>query len=113
MSAGKVVTVSDAEFDAEVVQNGKPVIVDFWAEWCQPCKMLSPTVEEIANEYDDKILVTKLNVDDNPATATKFGIRGIPTLLFFKDGQVVQQIVGVKTKAEIKKIIDEHLFASP
>ncbi len=112
MSAGKVVTVSDAEFEASVVQNEKPVIVDFWAEWCQPCKMLAPTVEEIANEYDDQVLVTKLNVDDNPATATKFGIRGIPTLLFFKGGQVVQQIVGVKTKAEIKKIIDEHLFAS-
>lgn len=112
MSAGKVVTVSDAEFEGSVVQNDKPVIVDFWAEWCQPCKMLAPTVEEIANEYDDKILVTKLNVDDNPATATKFGIRGIPTLLFFKGGQVVQQIVGVKTKAEIKKIIDENLFAS-
>lgn len=112
MSAGKIVTVSDAEFEASVVQNEKPVIVDFWAEWCQPCKMLAPTVEEIANEYDDQILVTKLNVDDNPATATKFGIRGIPTLLFFKGGQVVQQIVGVKTKAEIKKIIDEHLFAS-
>jgi len=112
MSAGKVVTVSDAEFEASVVQNEKPAIVDFWAEWCQPCKMLAPTVEEIANEYDDKILVTKLNVDDNPQTATKFGIRGIPTLLFFKGGQVVQQIVGVKTKAEIKKIIDEHLFAS-
>ena len=112
MSAGKVVTVSDAEFETSVVQNEKPAIVDFWAEWCQPCKMLAPTVEEIANEYDDKILVTKLNVDDNPQTATKFGIRGIPTLLFFKGGQVVQQIVGVKTKAEIKKIIDEHLFAS-
>lgn len=112
MSAGKVVTVSDAEFEASVVQNGKPVIVDFWAEWCQPCKMLTPTVEEIATEYDDKILVTKLNVDDNPATATKFGIRGIPTLLFFKDGQVVQQIVGVKTKAEIKKIIEENFFAA-
>lgn len=112
MSAGKVITVSDAEFEASVVQNEKPVIVDFWAEWCQPCKMLAPTVEEIANDYDDQLLVTKLNVDDNPATATKFGIRGIPTLLFFKGGQVVQQIVGVKTKAEIKKIIDEHLVAS-
>ena len=65
MSAGKVVTVSDAEFEASVVQNEKPVIVDFWAEWCQPCKMLAPTVEEIANEYDDKMLVTKLNVDDS------------------------------------------------
>lgn len=112
MSAGKVVTVSDAEFEASVVQNRKPVIVDFWAEWCQPCKMLTPTMEEIATEYDDKIMVTKLNVDDNPATSTKFGIRGIPTLLFFKGGQVVQQIVGVKTKAEIKKIIEENFFAA-
>lgn len=111
MSAGKVVAVSDAEFEASVIKNGKPVVVDFWAEWCQPCKMLAPTVEEIANEYEDKILVTKLNVDDNPATATKYGIRGIPTLLFFKDGQVAQQIVGVKTKAEIKKIIEENLLS--
>ncbi len=110
MSTGKVVTVSDAEFEASVLKNGKPVIVDFWAEWCQPCKMLAPTVEEIANEYEDKIMVSKLNVDDNPATATKFGIRGIPTLLFFKDGKVVQQIVGVKTKAEIKKIIEDNLL---
>jgi thioredoxin len=111
MSAGKVVAVSDAEFEASVIQNGKPVIVDFWAEWCQPCKMLAPTVEEIANEYEDQIVVTKLNVDDNPNTATKYGIRGIPTLLFFKGGQVAQQIVGVKTKAEIKKIIDENLLS--
>lgn len=111
MSAGKVVAVSDAEFEASVIQNGKPVIVDFWAEWCQPCKMLAPTVEEIANEYEDRISVTKLNVDDNPATATKYGIRGIPTLLFFKDGQVAQQVVGVKTKTEIKKIIEENLLS--
>ncbi|GJL79605.1 MAG: thioredoxin [Nitrospinaceae bacterium] len=111
MSAGKVVAVSDAEFEASVIQNGKPVIVDFWAEWCQPCKMLAPTVEEIANEYEDQILVTKLNVDDNPSTATKYGIRGIPTLLFFKDGKVAQQIVGVKSKAEIKKIVEESLLS--
>lgn len=111
MSTGKVAAVSDAEFEASVIQNGKPAIVDFWAEWCQPCKMLAPTVEEIADEYGDRILVTKLNVDDNPSTATKYGIRGIPTLLFFKDGQVAQQIVGVKTKAEIKKIIEENLLS--
>lgn len=112
MSSGKVVTVSDAEFETSVLNNGKPVVVDFWAEWCQPCKMLAPTVEEIANEYEDKIMVSKLNVDDNPATATKYGIRGIPTLLFFKGGKVVQQIVGVKTKTEIKKIIEDNLLAS-
>jgi len=112
MAGGKVVTVSDDEFEASVLQNSKPVLLDFWAEWCQPCKMLAPTVEEIAGEYEDKLLVGKLNVDDNPGTATKFGIRGIPTLLFFKDGKVVQQLVGVKSKAEIKKVIEENLLAS-
>jgi thioredoxin len=107
--SGKIVTVSDAEFESSVLQGDKPALIDFWAEWCQPCKMLAPTVEEIAGEYADKVLVGKLNVDDNPATATKYGIRGIPTLLLFKGGQVVQQLVGVKSKAEIKKIIDENI----
>ncbi len=109
MSSGKVVTVTDAEFDSTVLQSDKLVILDFWAEWCQPCKVLSPTVEEIAGEYEATVKVGKLNVDDNPETATKYGIRGIPTLLFFKGGQVVQQMVGVKSKAEIKKVIDEDL----
>ena len=107
MSSGKVVVVTDAEFESTVLQSDKPVILDFWAEWCQPCKMLSPTVEEIAGEYEDTVRVGKLNVDDNPDTATKYGIRGIPTLLFFKGGQVVQQLVGVKSKSEIKKVITE------
>ena len=107
--SGKIVTISDSEFESSVLQGDKPVLIDFWAEWCQPCKMLAPTVEEIAGEYEDKIMVGKLNVDDNPATATKYGIRGIPTLLLFKGGQVVQQLVGVKSKAEIKKVIDENI----
>jgi len=107
--SGKIVTVSDAEFDSSVLQGDKPALIDFWAEWCQPCKMIAPTVEEIAGEYEGKVLVGKLNVDDNPATATKYGIRGIPTLLLFKGGQVVQQLVGVKSKAEIKKVIDENI----
>ena len=107
--SGKIVTVSDAEFESSVLQGDKPALIDFWAEWCQPCKMLAPTVEEIAGEYEDKVLVGKLNVDDNPATATKYGIRGIPTLLLFKGGPVVQQLVGVKSKAEIKKVIDENI----
>ena len=107
--SGKIVTVSDAEFESSVLQGDKPALIDFWAEWCQPCKMLAPTVEEIAGEYEGKVLVGKLNVDDNPATATKYGIRGIPTLLLFKGGQVVQQLIGVKSKAEIKKIIDENI----
>ena len=109
MSSEKVVVVTDAEFDSTVLQSEKPVVLDFWAEWCQPCKMLTPTVEEIAGEYEDKVKVGKLNVDDNPSTATKYGIRGIPTLLFFKGGKVVQHVTGVKSKAEIKKIIDESL----
>ena len=104
-----VVVVSDAEFDQTVLKSDKPVMLDFWAEWCQPCKMLTPTVEELAGEFEGKVLVGKLNVDDNPNTATNYGIRGIPTLLFIKDGQVVQQLVGVKSKAEIKKAIEETL----
>ena len=109
MSA-KVITVSDAEFDQMVLKSDKPVMLDFWAEWCQPCKMLTPTVEELAGDFEGQILVGKLNVDDNPNTATTYGIRGIPTLLFLKDGKVVQQIVGVKSKAEIKKVIEENLL---
>jgi thioredoxin 1 len=109
MSAGKVVIVSDGEFDQTVLKSDIPVMLDFWAEWCQPCKMLAPTVEELAGEFEGKILVGKLNVDDNPNTATNYGIRGIPTLLFIKDGKVVQQLVGVKSKTEIKKVIEESL----
>ena len=106
----KVVTVSDAEFEQTVLKSDNPVMLDFWAEWCQPCKMLTPTIEELAGDFEGQILVGKLNVDDNPNTATTYGIRGIPTLLFLKDGKVVQQIVGVKSKAEIKKIIEENLL---
>ncbi len=109
MSSGNVVTMSDGAFETEVLKCDKPALVDFWAEWCQPCKVLAPTIEELANEFDGKIVVGKLNVDDNPATATKYGIRGIPTLLLFKNGEVAQQMVGVKSKAEIKKIIEESL----
>ena len=93
MSAGKVVVVSDGEFEQPVLKSEIPVMLDFWAEWCQPCKMLAPTVEELAGEFDGQILVGKLNVDDNPNTATNYGIRGIPTLLFIKNGQLVQQLV--------------------
>ncbi len=107
--AGNVVEISDAEFESSIIQSDKPALVDFWAEWCQPCKMLAPTVEEIAGEYIDKVKVAKVNVDDNPAIATKFGIRGIPTLLLFKEGKVVQQMVGVKPKSDITKAIEEVL----
>ena len=106
---GKVVSISDSDFDSSVVGSSTPALVAFWAEWCQPCKMLAPTVEELAEEYQGRLLVGKVNVDDNPSTATKFGIRGIPTLLLFKNGKVVQQLVGVKSKNEIKKLIEENL----
>lgn len=109
MSSGNVVTLSDEEFDATVLKSDKLALVDFWAEWCQPCKMLAPTIEELADDFNDQIIVGKLNVDDNPATATKYGIRGIPTLILFKNGEVAQQMVGVKSKAEIKKVIEETL----
>jgi len=109
MSAGKVVIVSDDEFEQTVLKSEIPVMLDFWAEWCQPCKMLAPTVEELAEEFKGQLLVGKLNVDDNPKTATNYGIRGIPTLLFIKGGQVVEQLVGVKSKTEYKKVIEEKL----
>ena len=109
MAGGKVVSISDSDFDASVVGAATPALVDFWAEWCQPCKMLAPTVEELADEYHGRLIVGKVNVDDNPSTATKFGIRGIPTLLLFKNGKVVQKLVGVKSKNEIKKIIEDNL----
>ena len=108
---GNILELTDDTFSSEVLESDETVLVDFWAEWCQPCKMLSPTVEELAGDFEDQILVGKLNVDDNPNTATTYGIRGIPTLLFIKGGQVVQQVVGVKSKAEIKKVIEENLLA--
>jgi len=99
----------DAEFEETVLKSDVPALVDFWAEWCAPCRTLAPTIEELATEYAGKAKIGKLNVDQNPKTATTYGIRSIPTLLFFKGGQVIQQVVGVKTKAEIKAILDEHI----
>ena len=97
---------SDDTFEKEVEGSNKLTIVDFWAEWCAPCRMLSPIVAELADENKESVNVGKLNVDENPKTATKFGIRGIPTLLFFKDGQVKEQLVGVRSKGEIQALID-------
>ncbi len=103
--------VSDANFQSEVIEASKtqPVMVDFWAEWCRPCHMLTPTVEEIAREHADKLKVVKLNVDENISAAGKFNIRGIPTLLVFKGGQVAEQIVGAVPKEQIEKILQKHL----
>lgn len=104
--AGSEAIFTDDNFGEQVEGSDTLTIVDFWAEWCAPCRMLSPIVAELAEENKDSIRVGKLNVDENPKTATKFGIRGIPTLLFFKDGQVKEQLVGVRSKGEIQALID-------
>jgi thioredoxin 1 len=101
--------VNDANFEVEVLQSDKPVLVDFWAAWCGPCRMVAPIVEELAGEYDGKAVVAKVDVDNNPATASALGIRNIPTILFFKDGKVVDKQVGVAPKNVIAAKIDALL----
>lgn len=101
--------VTDATFETEVVDSALPVMVDFWAPWCGPCRMVSPIVEELAEEYTGKVHFAKLNTDENPATAARYGIRSIPTLLLFKSGAPVGQIVGFRPKADLKKRLDEVL----
>jgi thioredoxin 1 len=109
MASDKVQTLTDNNFDQSVIKADKPVLVDFWAEWCGPCRRLAPTVEELATDFDGRVVVGKLNVDDNPATAGRFSIRGIPTLLLFKGGQIVEQVVGLADKASLKQLIDKHV----
>jgi len=100
---------TDANFEDVVLKSGAPVLVDFWAEWCGPCKRLGPTVDALATEYAGKVTVGKLNVDENPNVSFKFQIRGIPTILIFKGGQVVESVVGLAQKDDLKKYIDKHL----
>ena len=107
MTAPRAVT--DIDFEQEVLQAETPVLVDFWAEWCAPCKMVAPVLDDLANEYDGKIKFTKVDVDTNPETAMKYGIRSIPTLLVFKGGSPVDQLVGAVPKAVIKKRLDSAL----
>lgn len=101
--------LNDKNFDELVLKNDKPVLVDFWAEWCGPCRMIAPIVEELSKEYDGKVLIGKVNVDENSEISTKYGIRNIPTLLFFKNGQVVDKHVGVAPKSLIAEKIDNLL----
>lgn len=103
------VAVTDASFETEVLQGEVPVVVDFWAEWCGPCKLVSPVLDELAQEYDGKVKVAKLNVDENPSTSAKFGVRSIPTIMFFKGGQLVDQVIGAASKVDLKKRFDAAL----
>ncbi|MBS9424734.1 thioredoxin TrxA [Photorhabdus caribbeanensis] len=105
----KIIHLSDASFDTDVLNATGPVLVDFWAAWCGPCKMIAPILDEIASEYSGKLTIAKLNIDDNPATAPKYGIRGIPTLLLFKDGQVAATKVGALSKTQLKEFLDTNL----
>ena len=104
-----IVHTSDDAFDTEVLKSEQPVLLDFWAEWCGPCKMIAPILDEIATEYGDKLKVAKLNIDENPQTPPKFGIRGIPTLILFKNGTVEAQKVGAVSKSQLTEFLDANL----
>ena len=109
MASDLIKHISDASFDADVIQSSTPVIVDFWAEWCGPCKMIAPILDEVASAYQGKLQVAKMNVDENRDVPAKFGIRGIPTLMLFKNGQLAATKVGAMSKAQLTAFIDQQL----
>ena len=104
-----IMEIEDNSFDAEVLQSDKPVLVDFWAPWCGPCKAIGPVVEELSQAFGDKVKFTKCNVDNNPVTPGKYGIKAIPTLIFFKDGNVVEQITGMVAKSKLEDAISSMI----
>jgi len=109
VSSPHIVHTTDATFAQDVLKSDKPVLLDFWAEWCGPCKMIAPILDEIASEYQDRIKIAKLNIDENPQTPPKFGIRGIPTLILFKNGTVEAQKVGAVSKSQLLAFLDSNL----
>jgi thioredoxin 1 len=111
MAGTNTLTFTDAGWDKEVLNSDVPVLVDFWAEWCGPCRMMSPTVDAIATDYAGRVKVGKLNVDENAATSMRYQVRGIPTLLLFKGGKVVEQKVGAVGKSDVQKMLDPHVIA--
>lgn len=109
MASENVLALTDANFRGTVLEADKPVLVDFWAAWCGPCKMIAPVIEELASEYVGKALVGKLNVDENRQVASEYGIMSIPTIMVFKNGQMVDKVVGYKTKPDLAKLLDKYL----
>jgi len=103
-----VIDVQDGTFEKDVLGSDKPVLVDFWAEWCAPCRMIAPTVDAVAGEFEGRATVVKLNVDDNPATSQRYGIKGIPTLILFKNGQEAERIVGATSKDALARLLEKH-----
>lgn len=106
------IKISDSSFEADVLKAAKPVVVDFWAEWCGPCRMIAPALEELATELQDKVTIAKLNIDESPQTPSKYGVRGVPTLMIFRDGQVAATKVGALPKSKIREWIESSIGAT-